>query len=173
MERLEMKGSECFEEFFSLLEKSFPTDEYREREGQLALFSREEYRLLCCCKENELSAFFSLWEFGDFCFLEHFAVDPKLRGQGLGTKLLEDLAAYTEKPIILEVEMPDTEQAKRRIGFYRRNGFFTNEYPYAQPAYSKDKKALPMILMSKGRTVNRMELEKIKGKVYSAVYGID
>lgn len=172
MELLKLTGAEYFEEFYALLEKSFPQDERRDKVRQRALFAREEYKLLCCLEDGILKGFLAVWDFDAFCFLEHFAVDPHMRGRGLGVKLLAELSSTTDKPIVLEVELPETEQAIRRIGFYRRNGFYSNEYPYVQPAYSKDKKALPMIIMSRGRTLEKEEFERIRKKLYSAVYGL-
>lgn len=172
MELLQKNGMEAFEEIYALLEKSFPPDERRTKEAQRRLFEHPAYRVLCFRDEKGLRAFMALWDFDDFCFLEHFAVDPELRGQGVGSSLLAELGTLCNNPLVLEVESPENDLAVRRIGFYRRNGFFTNDYPYVQPAYSKDKKALPMILMTRGRTFEYAELERIKKKLYISVYGI-
>ena len=65
--------------------------------------------------------------------LDYFAVDPSLRGGGIGGKILDLLKQWASQkaPLFLaEVEDPDFAQSpedlsvrNRRIGFYRRNGF--------------------------------------------------
>ena len=70
----------------------------------------------------------------------------------------------------LEVELPDTETAKRRIGFYERNGFFLNRYPYEQPPLSKGADRIPMYVMTAGRPVGEEEFESLRRLVYASVY---
>lgn len=60
-----------------------------------------------------------LWETEDFCYLEHFAVQPSLRGHGTGSTLLRQLL-QREKPLILEIELPEDEITCRRKHFYER-----------------------------------------------------
>ncbi len=65
--------------------------------------------------------------------LDYFAVEPSLRGGGIGGKILDLLKQWAgqKAPLFLaEVEDPDFAQSpedrsirNRRIGFYRRNGF--------------------------------------------------
>ena len=52
-------------------------------------------------------------------------------------------------PILLEVEDPaDGEWERRRVEFYRRNGFHLLSIPYLQPPYRKGDAPLPLCLMS-------------------------
>ena len=37
--------------------------------------------------------------------------------------MLQELVKQYQKPICLEVELPEDELTRRRIGFYERNGF--------------------------------------------------
>ncbi len=87
------------------------------------------------------------WEFDGYTYVEHFAVYPDKRGNGVGSQALAALS----NPVILEVEPPESgEMARRRIAFYERNGFRLVDYDYMQPAYSPEFSAIPMKLMIRG-----------------------
>ena len=62
-----------------------------------------------------------MWPMTDALFLEHFAVNPALRSQGLGGRILEELKKQTDCPLVLEAELPETDWARRRLGFYARH----------------------------------------------------
>ena len=89
----------------------------------------------------------STWEFEDFIYIEHFAIEPSLRSQGYGTKAIQTFIQEHSKPIILEVEPPTNEQSIHRIRFYERCGLSLYEYPYIQPAYTPTSNPIPLRLM--------------------------
>lgn len=60
--------------------------------------------------------------------------------------------------------------AKRRIGFYKRNKFFLNDYPYMQPSISAGKVAIPLLIMTTGGTVDEVTFEQMKDTLYAKVY---
>lgn len=70
-----------------------------------------------------MQALIASWDFDDFVFLEHFAVDPARRSGGIGGQMLDAMLAHCGKRACLEAELPETELAARRIGFYERHGF--------------------------------------------------
>ena len=123
-----------FPEIYRIMQASFSDDEYRPYDEQLALFEEPEYRIYYMP-----AGFLAVWEFESFIYIEHFAVDPALRNSGTGSAMLQELVKQYQKPICLEVELPEDELTRRRIGFYERNGFVFNEYPYIQPPISKGK----------------------------------
>lgn len=159
-----------FNALFALMEKSFPVDEFRVREQQKALFSDDSYVVYGLKDGNALKAFVSIWQFDDFVFIEHFAVNPLYRNNGLGGKILNDLLKKQKKQVCLEVELPTTVIARRRIGFYERNGFFLNLYPYEQPPLSQGKKALPLHVMTSGGFADEQRFRRIKSALYKKVY---
>ena len=61
---------------------------------------------------------------------------------------------------------------KRRIGFYERNGFFLNEYPYVQPPISQGRKPVPLMIMTSGAAISEKEFEEIRNTLYKEVYKI-
>lgn len=169
----ELKRSD-FDACYCLMERSFPTDEYRPKEEQLALLEDRRYRIYgCFTPEGSLAAFLAVWVFEDFSFLEHFAVDPVRRNGGLGSAALRELSEKLEKPLCLEVELPEGELARRRIGFYERNGFCYNDYPYVQPPISRGKQPVPLRLMSWGAPLEEEAFRHIRDTLYSQVYHVN
>lgn len=154
-----------FPEIYRIMQASFSDDEYRPYDEQLALFEEPEYRIYYMP-----AGFLAVWEFESFTYIEHFAVDPALRNSGTGSAMLQELVKQYQKPICLEVELPEDELTRRRIGFYERNGFVFNEYPYIQPPISKGKSPVPLRIMTYKSEITREEFQKMKEILYRRVY---
>lgn len=181
---LQLISQSHFSIIYDIMQASFPDDEYRPYEEQLALFQEPEYRVYSMpvteqTGENKNldvnntvrpAGFLAVWEFAEFIFVEHFAVDPKLRNSGTGSGMLQELVKLSKKPVCLEVELPDAELARRRIGFYERNGFVFNDYPYMQPPISKGKSSVPLRIMTYGKAVSQEEFKQIQKILYQRVY---
>lgn len=169
---IEKMRNNDFDKVFSIMQDSFPLDEYRTYDEQKALLNNPKYSIYVLPdKENDsIKAFITVYQFDDFTYVEHFAVNSMYRNEGLGSLILHELRELLSCQICLEVELPQTELAKRRIGFYRRNGYFTNDYPYIQPPISEGRKSLPLIIMTSKRQVSQAEFEKIKSVLYKDVY---
>ena len=165
-----------FESLYELMEESFPPEEHRTKEDQRALFDDSRYVVWGVRDEaRRVIAFMATWELEQMLFLEHFAVSPALRGQGLGAKLLaelSELAASAKKQICLEAEPPETEIAKRRIAFYRRCGFTLNEYPYIQPSMAAGQPPIPLVVMTYGGGVSKDTFDSIRDELYREVYHV-
>ena len=161
-----------FDRVYRLMEESFPADERRPFDEQRALLEDPAYRIYVCKTPDSesVAAFTAVWEFEPVAFLEHFAVAPRCRNGGLGARLLKELVGQAGKTVCLEVELPKTELAARRIGFYERNGFFLNPYPYLQPPISKGRSAVPLQIMTSGAAVSQEEFQRIKALLYRRVY---
>lgn len=162
-----------FEQMYRIMEESFPLIEYRTYEGQQALLANGNYRLLT--KENELGeviAFLAGWEFDEFCFVEHIAVKPSIRGGGLGKQLMLDFIEQMNKPVVLEVEPPEEEMSQRRIGFYERLGFHLNSYPYVQPPLRAGQPDFPLMVMSYPNLLTKEQFQSCRDTLYAEVYQI-
>lgn len=168
---LELMRKNDFDKLYNLIENSFPRDEYRTYDGQKSLFEKDEYRVFARYDGADLTAFIALWDFDGFAYIEHFAVDEKYRNGGLGAKMLAEIIQKFDKPVCLEVEPPQDDMSRRRINFYRRNGFFLNEYNYVQPALAEGKNEIPLLVMTSGGKVNFDEFDKIREVLYKKVYG--
>ncbi|MBQ8868920.1 MAG: GNAT family N-acetyltransferase [Oscillospiraceae bacterium] len=160
-----------FEDFYSLMKTSFPKSERRTKAAFRKLCEDEAlYKIYALFSENRLCAFLTVWEFESFTFGDHFAVSPALRGGGIGTKMLAELKAQCTLPFIIEVELPETEMAMRRIGFYERSGLKLCDFDYILPAMQKGCESIPMRIMAYPSALTETEFEPIKKEIYKTVY---
>ena len=170
--KLEILTEQEFDAVYALLEQSFPPEEYRDREKQKALFQKEAYTAYGLRNAGRLQALIALWNFGHVVYIEHFAVEESSRNLGLGSRILNMVKNMVSCPLCLEVELPETDLAKRRIAFYERNGFTYNDYPYIQPAYSPEKAAVPLRFMTTGGGISPERFEEIRACLYREVYNV-
>ena len=150
---IERMRPEDFDVVFRLLARSFPAGERRDKAGQRALLADSAYQIdILRAPSGGVQALMASWDFGGFVFFEHFAVDPACRNGGIGGQMLDALLARFDKPACLEAELPETELAARRIGFYERHGFTVNaDYPYFQPALTPGGSPIPLHLLTTRR----------------------
>ena len=171
---LNIINKDDFESFFEVMKKSFPEIERRTYEGQKSLFDNEQYKVLGYKNiYNEVEAFIAYWNFEEFIFIEHFAVDEKLRGNKIGTDILRKFLNKYSKRIILEVELPDDHISVKRVGFYNRMGFNLNNHEYLQPHLQKVMYLLPLKIMSYPEDISNEDFIKMKNKVYKKVYNFE
>lgn len=156
-----------------LLTEAFPPEEYRQLE-QLREYTdlTDNFYNNLILDDNQPIGLITYWDFESFYYIEHFAINPTLRNGGYGKRTLEYLCAYFRRPIVLEVEYPTEEMAKRRIGFYQRQGFVLWEKNYRQPPYKPGDDFLPMLLMVHGKLDCERDFEMIKKRIYTEVYGV-
>ena len=129
----------------ALLEEAFPAEERRDMEEVRQLLGKTSLELLTLEEEDRVQGLLMLWNLEGLMFLENFAVDAGLRGRGIGARMLEYVWEHWKKPMLLEVEPPEGDMQRRRIGFYERNGFCLNAYPYQMPCLHGDGPALPLL----------------------------
>ncbi len=162
-----------FDSVFKIMELSFPSDEYRPYKKQKALLLDPSYSIYIAKTDaGTVSGFVAVWEFDSLSFIEHLAVSPECRNQGIGSKLLGSAASLFGKPVCLEVEPPSDTLSRRRIEFYKRNNFFFNAYPYVQPAIATGKNEIPLFIMTYGRAITEAEFNAVKETLYSKVYKV-
>ena len=153
-----------------LFTASFRPCEMREGLRQRELLKRPEYELLGAFAEDELCAAAAVWRFSGFSFLEHFAVWENLRGSGLGSEMLKEIADMFD-PLILETEKDMDDFSARRHAFYIRNGFSDCGISYMQPQLNKKCKNenVALTLMSSS-AIDALCAVKT---VFEGVYNID
>lgn len=166
-------NSQEFKNVWRLYESSFPSDERRSLELQTGVFDNKLYSLLAVLDKSQLVGFLAVWEFEEFIFGEHFAVMEKLRNRGIGSTLLREYMGQAKKGIVGEVEKPETEIARKRIGFYERLGFKLNAYDYIQPSYGEDKEPVPLFLISFPGEMNEAEFLERRNQIHRVVYGCE
>lgn len=170
MKYIEMKE---FDTIYEIMKEAFPPIERRTYEDQKALLMRDNYHLHTLEDKGNIMAFISVWDYDGFIFIEHLAIAKDYRNRGLGADLLKNIISFYQKMVILEVELPQTDIATRRIGFYQRLGFVTNEqYSYEQPPLQEGFSTYPLWLMSYPANLTNDVFESIKKQLYLDVYGI-
>ncbi|WP_332367848.1 GNAT family N-acetyltransferase [Spirosoma telluris] len=88
----------------------------------MALLPSPDMHLCALVTANQLVGFIIYWQWPDVLFIEHFAIDPALRGQQFGQQALAQLVRTDYTHVILEVERPEDETSQRRVRFYERQG---------------------------------------------------
>lgn len=163
-----------FNKLYELLRKSFPRDEYRSFEGQKALLKDEVYGVVGELGESgELKGFIAFFELPKVVFIEHFVVDTMYRNLGIGQGLLREFCDRRKKPVLLEVELPDSEINRRRIEFYKRNKFHYNDYQYMQPPIEEGRNSIPLALMTYPKpAIDEREFLVYKNYLYKCVYHV-
>ena len=161
-----------FDEIFKIMEDSFPLDEFRTKEEQLALFENTNYRVFGILENNKIVSIAAIWDFDDLLFIEHLATSPKYRNRGLGKAVLSEIIENTNKLVCLEVEPPIDELSHRRVGFYERCGMCFNSHPYIQPSISKGRSPIPLFIMTSHHSIDELEFNNIKKLLYKNVYKI-
>ena len=162
-----------FEQFYSLMEVSFPESERRSKKAFRELTKHSPYyKIISLFEDEELIAFFTVWEFEDFTFGDHFAVLPKCRNRGIGAELLSEVKKSCTAPLIIEAEPSDDGIATRRLNFYFRNGFFEGDFDYLLPPMQEDFAPLPMRILSYPEKLSQSEFENYKNVIYKTVYNV-
>lgn len=101
--------------------------------------------------EGRVVAMLVTWRREKFVYLEYFAVDASLRGQGSGQRILEELRDAFPHKVILEIDPPEDGISRRRLGFYQRYGFVPNpQFDYIHPPYTDEGEPFPLLLMTHG-----------------------
>lgn len=159
----------------SLLASAFPEVERRDTAAQR--YFTDNNPNFCCYlvkAETECVGFITVWDFVRFCYIEHFAIDGRCRNSGYGREAISTLMSMVGRPFVLEVELPEDEMSRRRIGFYQRQGFHLwDTCSYLQPPYRKGGETLPMYLMASATLNPETCFSLIKSRLYSDVYGVD
>ena len=156
-----------------LMEEAFPPVERRSKAAQAALFDSGRVSLRVAVQSGKTAGFLTWWELPSCRFAEHLAVDASLRGAGLGPKLLKLACEKSKKPVVLEIEPPDSgELPRRRLNFYRRQGFFVNAFPYQQQPLNPGDKPIDLVLLSYPRALSAKEFSALKDEIYLKVYGV-
>jgi ribosomal protein S18 acetylase RimI-like enzyme len=157
-------------DFELIYEEAFPPDERREWSQLIDLLNNPDFSFIGIYFQQQIIGFMMIWNLHEFSFIEHFAIRESERGKGIGKQAIEKILAQILTPVILEVEIPKTEAAQKRIRFYERLNFSICEGEYFQPPYSAGKNKVEMLLMSYHEKMLNTTFGQIKTIIYSSVY---
>ncbi|NDV68484.1 N-acetyltransferase [Dysgonomonas sp. 25] len=155
-----------------LYTESFPHSERRPLDRMLELYAdSDKFVIQVIVKDDIQIGFLTFWHLSDFTFAEHFAIAPEARNEGVGGEVMKSFMAEQTMPIVLEVELPTTLIADRRIGFYQRLGYkLWESVSYYQPPYHAGYNPIAMYLMSFGEIDVAERFMSIKEELYTEVY---
>ncbi|MDN3956563.1 GNAT family N-acetyltransferase [Sporolactobacillus laevolacticus] len=165
-----------FDLVYELMNHSFPSIEFRPRDKQFELLKRPNFTIYARYNSSDqtLDGFIAEWSFADFCFVEHFAVQPYLRGHGVGSEMMRQYLNQAKKQVLIEVEEPVTDLAIRRIHFYQRLGFVFSAFGYIQPDLrNSGEKEVTLRMMNYPTPLTKPEFLQRKKEIFQQVYGMD
>jgi ribosomal protein S18 acetylase RimI-like enzyme len=168
--------SKEIKEITNLYEASFPEIERRDKEEFERFLSgdKKAFNVTSVRVDGAFAGFLSHWEWGETAYLEHFAILPTKRGNGIGTQLFNHLLAVSPaKRIILEVEPVIDDLTLARVRFYEKRGFTLHtKYDYVQPAYRPGGQPLKLNLMTYG-PFSDVQIKETIARMRREVYGLE
>lgn len=158
-----------------LYETAFPEVERRPTEQWTGLMTGNKlFHAEAVCHEGAFCGLLTWWDFDSFIYIEHFAICPDLRSAGLGGRAFGHfMELHADKPIVLEVEPPTEETARRRIGFYQRHGMNLIPGNYRQPSYRPGGESIPLCIMCSWPDFAQTHFDRLTAVVHREVYGVE
>lgn len=155
MEKIRIDSTEhpLYAAFQEIYAGSFPVFEQRTETQQQAAFSSAEYCLTAYTENGTLTGFMAYWTFGEYVYVEHFAMSPTVRGKGLGSRALEEFVTGNPRTVLLEIDPVTDAVSAARLRFYERCGFHANGYRHIHPPYREGYAGHPLVVLSSGRPV--------------------
>ena len=151
--RIEKMDDPHYQTVDRLYETAFPYHEKRDERAKQAALDNESYHLNAWHFNDIFVGFIGCWQFDDYAYIEHLAIDPSLRSQGFGKKVLERF--MVQHPLtILEIDPLTTEIANRRLRFYQGLGFVENSYPHAHPSYHSEISDHELVVLSSKKIIS-------------------
>lgn len=121
--------------------------------------------------DGQIVGMMTTWRFPEFVYVEHFVVDPRLRGRSIGSRAIRRLEHdCAPMPILLEVEPEHlSAQAQSRIRFYQRLGFHIIDRSYVQPPYDSYLPPVHLWLMATDAAISPNRASML---LHREVYGV-
>ena len=100
-------------------------------------------RYLCATYEDRIVGFGSLtrkntlWPEGHLGYVDELVVDSEHRGQGVGTRLLQQLADVARRMGCCRIELDSAFYRKESHRFYERHAFKSRAFVYSKPLASR------------------------------------
>lgn len=166
--------SELFEIVEHLLTDAFPEEERRPLEAFRRIADTDSrFDVMALYDGDTPVGFITVWDFGQFRYVEHFAIMPEMRCRNYGARALEALRRSDRRSIVLEVELPVDDLTRRRVAFYTRAGFSMLPDEYIQPPYRPGGASLPMKIMAwTPEQTSAPDFGLIRSTLHREVYGV-
>lgn len=171
---LQIDRKNCFEELYAIYVASFPDQERRTKMAQRRILDHPYYHVNAVEEAGEIKAFLGYWDLPGCVFLEHLATAEQSRGKGYGRLLVEETVKAVLKPVFLEIEpvTVDDPVTGKRAEFYKRLGFYINDFFYEQMPLKPQDSPLPLWIVSYKGPISSEEFIPFKKEIYETVYGV-
>lgn len=134
--------------FHDLYDSAFPDFEQRTRPGRDRILREcPAYQAQIFHDGGERAGILGGWQLGEWYYIEHFAVDASRRGQGTGRRAMAAIASRFAQ-LILEIDPPVDEIARRRLAFYQGCGFVANPFAHRHPSYKTQYAPHELVVLS-------------------------
>lgn len=155
--------------FEKLYAHSFPIFEQRTPEQQAQAFASANYHLTGYVENQSFMGFIAYWEFPDYLYIEHFAINGHERGKGYGSQILNSFVTDKPKTVLLEIDPPIDEISTARLRFYQKCGFYQNPYSHIHPPYRKEYKGHSLRVLTTGTPLSAERYEQFKNDLTQQV----
>ena len=168
--RLTNTSNPYFSQAWEIYLEAFPKNERKTLDAQTKLMSNPLYHYDIIIVDDKLIGFILWWNLDSVRFIDHFATAKSQRNKGYGRLIIENFSHIDVKPVLLEVELPDSNINKRRIKFYERIGFKVNQHHYQLPVYNKSVPPLQLYVMTYPNAISKKEVEEFVKICHPIVY---
>ncbi|MBR1982935.1 MAG: GNAT family N-acetyltransferase [Akkermansia sp.] len=131
-------------EWWRLYEAAFPASERRSADWHAVALADPAFHVQHLADAAGFVGILSYWKWAGLTYVEHLAIVPERRGQGLGRRALSLLS----RPLILEIEPVVDAATARRLAFYESCGLVRLPQPHVQLAYQTGQPDVPLWLLS-------------------------
>ncbi|MCT4707896.1 GNAT family N-acetyltransferase [Enterobacteriaceae bacterium H16N7] len=151
--------SPWFAEVDALYESAFPLHEKREPQAKASALRNERYVLQAWFDGEQFIGMIGCWRFSGYTYIEHLAVNGKLRARGYGKRMLSQFLQM--HPLtILEIDPLTTEIAHKRLHFYQSLGFHENGYEHVHPSYHEGIADHELIVLSYPQQISEEQYQR-------------
>lgn len=150
LRRIDPADADAFDAAWRIYEEAFPVRERRRREDHSAACADAGFSPDGIYEGECLAGLIYWWRTPVGRYIEHLAVDRRMRCRNIGSRVLRLFTAAEPSRTVLEIETPEDGTTRRRLEFYRRNGFTVNGYEYIHPSYRRPYEPHPLVWMSTG-----------------------
>lgn len=131
-------------EWWRLYEAAFPASERRSADWHAVALADPAFHVQHLADAAGFAGILSYWKWAGLTYVEHLAIVPERRGQGLGRRALSLLS----RPLILEIEPVVDAATARRLSFYESCGLVRLPQLHVQLAYQTGQPDVPLWLLS-------------------------
>ncbi len=164
-----------FNKLWLLYNTAFPQDERRSLYEHKLVQADPRFHFAAIRYEGLTAGLLAYWELHDMMFIEHFAIEPEFRSEGIGSRVIEDLQYEADKMIVLDVEPEDESlNAVRRVHFYEKHGFRYCRKPVVLPTYWFAKPITSNLMVwapNNSKMTQKQILDSISRSIYHMTIG--